>query len=627
MDLPVDPSTDLSADAKAQIWADALTAMALVALDPPAFGGIVVRAHAGPVRDGLVKAFQDLVPSEMPVRKMPSHIADERLLGGLDMAATLKAGKPVTQRGLLSETDGGVILVPMAERMEALTASRLTAVLDTGEVALERDGIAATLPAKLGVVALDEGIQGSLGDETLSAALADRMAFRTDLTHLSIRDMADAPLTQQDVAAAKGLFDTAPTDDQLLETMTALATAFGVSSVRAILFAIRAARALAALDGRAHTEDQDIELAARLVIAPRATRLPMQEQSAEEQPEEEPEVPPDEQPEEPPEPDQQEQEMGQEDRDDPPPPPDGPLDDQVLEAVESAIPAHLLEQLKLGAAMGGSSAQSAGGKGAQQQALMRGRPIGSRRGRLDGRSKLHVVDTLRAAAPWQPLRRQAGESASRISVIGDDIRVRRFKQNEESVTIFLVDASGSAALHRLAEVKGAVELLLAESYARRDYVALITFRGEGAEMVLPPTRSLVRAKRCLAGVPGGGGTPLAAGLDAGLDVALECKRLGRSPRLVVMSDAQANIGYDPTSGRAGAREDALTAAKRIAAHGIASLFVDTSPQRGSRKGTASASKAFDIAQAMHAIHLPLPYPNAAGLKELVDGGLQRKMAG
>jgi magnesium chelatase subunit D len=616
MDIPVDPSTDLSADAKAQIWADALTAMALVALDPHAFGGIVIRAHAGPVRDALVKTLHGLVADTMPVRKMPSHIADERLLGGLDMAATLKAGKPVTQRGLLSEADGGIILVPMAERLEALTASRLTGVLDTAEVALERDGIAASLPAKLGVVALDEG----LGEESLSHALADRMAFRVDLTQLSIRDLAEAPLAQQDVAKAKSVFGAASTDDRLLETITALATAFGVSSVRAILFAIRTARGLAALDGRAHVEDQDVELAARLVIAPRATRLPMHDQPEDEQPPNE--MTPDEAP----PPESEAQDMSQQDeQDDPQPAPDGPLEDRVLEAVEAAIPAQLLEQLKLGAAMATSSAQSAGGQGAQQQALIRGRPIGSRRGRLDGRAKLHVVDTLRAAAPWQPIRRQSHDKASRLSITNDDIRVRRFKQNEESVAIFVVDASGSAALHRLAEVKGAVELLLAESYARRDYVALIIFRGESAEMVLPPTRSLVRAKRCLAGVPGGGGTPLAAGLDAGLDVALECRRLGRSPRLVVMSDAQANIGYDPSSGRAGARADALTAAERIAAHGIASLFIDTSPQRGSRKG--SMSKAFEIAQAMRAIHLPLPYPNAAGLKELVDGGLQRKAVG
>jgi magnesium chelatase subunit D len=303
------------------------------------------------------------------------------------------------------------------------------------------------------------------------------------------------------------------------------------------------------------------------------------------------------------------------------------LEDQVLDAIEAAIPAHLLEQLKLGASMSKSNAQSAGGKGAQQQALMRGRPIGSRRGRLDGRSKLHVVDTLRAAAPWQTLRRQSGTMSSRIAVASDDIRVRRFKQNEESVTIFLVDASGSAALHRLAEVKGAVEMMLAESYARRDYVALIVFRGDRAEMVLPPTRSLVRAKRCLAGVPGGGGTPLAAGLDAGLEVALECQRIGRSPRLVVMSDAQANVGHDPATGRAGAHADALGSAQRIARHRIASLFIDTSPQRGGkRKQSPAPSKALEIANAMHAIHLALPHPNAAGLKDLIDGGLPKLQA-
>lgn len=605
----------LGEDAKAQSWADAQLAMALVALDPVAFGGMIIRAHAGPVRDALLKNFHDLRAPDMPMRRMPSHIADERLLGGLDMAATLKAGKPVTQRGLLCEADGGVVIVPMAERIEPLTASRLTGVLDMGEVVLERDGIAAILPAKLGVVALDEGIGG---EEAVSAALADRMAFRTDLSPLSIRDIVEPAVTRDEIDAARVLFGANTRDDKLLEVITALAIAFGVSSVRAILFAVRTAKGLAALDRREVAEDQDIELAARMVIAPRATRLPMEDRQDESPPDE---LPPDEKPEE-----QERENAGADEQDDPPPPPDGPLDDQVLEAVEAAIPTDLLERLKIGAALGKSGPQSAGGKGAQQQALMRGRPIGSRRGRIDGRDKLHVVDTLRAAAPWQPLRRKASDARSRISVTSEDIRVRRFKQHEESVTIFLVDASGSAALHRLAEVKGAVELLLAESYARRDYVALITFRGEGADLVLPPTRSLVRAKRSLAGVPGGGGTPLAAGLDAGLEVALECRRQGRTPRLVVMTDAQANVGYDPASGRSGAHADALTAARRVAMYDLAGLMIDTSARRGLAKSSA-VSKAAEVAEAMQAIHLPLPYPNAAGLKELVDGNVSRKLAG
>ncbi len=604
-----------SEDAKVQVWADAQLAVALVALDPAAFGGMIIRAHAGPVRDALLKTFHGMCTPDMPVRRMPSHIADERLLGGLDMAATLKAGKPVTQRGLLSEADGGVVIVPMAERMEPLTASRLTGVLDTGEVVLERDGIAATLRALLGVLALDEGLGE---EEAVSAALADRMAFRADLSHLSIRDIADPVVTSAALSNARAVFGANAPDDRLLEVMTALAVAFGVSSVRAILFAVRTAKALAALDGRQDAEDHDIECAARLVIAPRATRLPMEDRQDESSPDE---TPPDEVPEE-----QEPESSSADEADDPPPPPDGPLDDQVLEAVEAAIPADLLERLKIGAALGKSGVQGAGGKGMQQQALMRGRPIGSRRGRLDGRSKLHVVDTLRAAAPWQPLRRKTPHARSAVMVTGDDIRVRRFKQREESVTIFLVDASGSAALHRLAEVKGAVELLLAESYARRDFVALVTFRGESADLVLPPTRSLVRAKRCLAGVPGGGGTPLATGLDAGLEIALESRRQGRTPRLVVMTDGQANVGYDPTSGRAQAHADAIIAANRLAMYQIAALMIDTSPRRSGAKSDRP-SKAAEVAEAMGAVHLALPYPNAAGLKELVDGDISRKLAG
>jgi magnesium chelatase subunit D len=190
---------------------------------------------------------------------------------------------------LLSEADGGVIVVPMAERMEALTASRLTAALDTGAVVLERDGIAASLPAKLGVLALDEG----MGEETLSAALADRMAFHCDLNELSIRDMSVSPLARADVDAGRTLFARMASDDALMEVMTALATAFGVSSVRAILFAIRAAQGLAALDGREKAEETDIELAARLVIAPRATRLPVEEQEEGQEPSEAPDDEPD----------------------------------------------------------------------------------------------------------------------------------------------------------------------------------------------------------------------------------------------------------------------------------------------------------------------------------------------
>ena len=179
----------------------------------------------------------------------------------------------------------------------------------------------------------------------------------------------------------------------------------------------------------------------------------------------------------------------------------------------------------------------------------------------------------------------------------DDLRVQRLKSRQEALTIFAVDASGSAALARLAEAKGAVELLLAQAYVKRAQVALIAFRGTSANLLLPPTRSLTRARRELGELPGGGGTPIAAGLNAARELAVAAARRGRTPFLVILSDGRANVTADGTPDRARAEEEALAAAKALAAEGVASAFVDISPRprpEGAR-----------LAAAMHARYLPL----------------------
>ncbi len=197
----------------------------------------------------------------------------------------------------------------------------------------------------------------------------------------------------------------------------------------------------------------------------------------------------------------------------------------MLEAVRAAIPANLLDQLLAG---GPRLTAAKAGRVGQAAASRTGRPIGSRRGD-PRRGRLDLLGTLRAAAPWQAIRQREGETR-RIVVRRDDLRIRILRQRTETTTVFCVDASGSAALERLAEAKGAVELLLAEAYVRRDRVALVAFRGTGAELVLPPTRSLTRAKRGLSGLPGGGGTPLAAGIDAAVAVALGVRRAAAGRR-------------------------------------------------------------------------------------------------
>ena len=172
----------------------------------------------------------------------------------------------------------------------------------------------------------------------------------------------------------------------------------------------------------------------------------------------------------------------------------------------------------------------------------------------------------------QPGRATAASGAiARVEVRREDFHVTRYRERAETTTIFVVDASGSSALHRLAEAKGAVELLLAECYVRRDRVALVAFRGAGAELLLPPTRSLVRAKRSLAGLPGGGGTPLACGLDAAALIAEGVLRRGGTPTLVVLTDGRANVARDGTHGRELAQRDATTAARRLRARGVAAV--------------------------------------------------------
>ena len=195
----------------------------------------------------------------------------------------------------------------------------------------------------------------------------------------------------------------------------------------------------------------------------------------------------------------------------------------------------------------------------------------------------------------------------------EDFHITRFKQTGQTTTLFVVDASGSSALHRLAEAKGAVELLLADCYVRRDRVAVLAFRGKTAELLLPPTRSLARAKRSLAGLPGGGGTPLASAIDAARELADQISRRGETPIIVLLTDGRGNIARDGTSGRARASEDALTAARQMRMDGISCLLMDTSPQPQAAAQT--------LAREMGAAYVPLPHAGAQMLSQVVRAAM------
>lgn len=605
------PNADhLSDEDQDSLWQQAVQVAVLLAIDPGTLGGVRIRASAGPVRDAWLNLLRSLMSPSRWVR-MPVSITDERLLGGLDLSATLASGRPVLQHGLLVEADGGTLILTMAERLPTSTAARLTQVMDEGAVVLERDGLAERRATRFAVVALDEGLSE---EESLSQALRDRLAFELDLRPISPRRVNDVDMQQMmsgsidDIVAARAGLAGIEVPDEVLRVLCGTAMALGVDSMRASIMARAVARASAALFGNQTVSDDDARLAATLVLSPRATRMPSAPEQEQEEP---PEQPIDDAPPNDPDDDKDDQ---QDDQTSPPDPSlNKAMEDRVLEAAKAAIPAGLLSQLFAGSLQ---QRASSGKSGAMVKGGQRGRPSGSRRAQPAHGSRLHLIDTLRAAAPWQKIRKATlgPEAQQRVQVRSDDFHIARIKQKTATTTLFVVDASGSSALHRLAEAKGAVELLLADCYVRRDQVALIAFRGKVAELLLPPTRSLVRAKRSLSGLPGGGGTPLATAIDTAASVAEGLRRRGQSPVVVLLTDGRANVARDGSGGRERAQSEATQAARQLAALQVPLLFIDTSPK--------PQEAAAQLAGAMRARYIPLPQAGAAAVSLAVRAATQ-----
>jgi magnesium chelatase subunit D len=439
-------------------------------------------------------------------------------------------------------------------------------------VAVERDGIAASAPARFGLVLLDEGED----DEAPPAALLERVGLHVEMAVLHGECAFDVA-TAAEVDAARARLPRVSASDAQRAAMVEAALRLGAPSLRAPLFALATARALAALEGLDAPSDHEMELALALVLLPRATRLPAAPPEAEPPP---PEPPSD------PTTDQRIETST-----------DEPLADRLIEATQAALPDGVLELLARSALSGKGAGRAR--HGTEVRTTKHGRAVGSRRGDPRRGPRLDLLATVRTAAPWQRLRgRPMDDRTAPLRVVRDDLRVRRLVHRVGTTVIFVVDASGSSALARLNEAKGAVELLLADSYVRRDRVALVAFRGTRAELVLPPTRSLARARRALAGVPGGGGTPLATALDVARALAVAVRRGGGSPLAVLLTDARANVRRDGTGGRPQAEAEAREAARGLAGDGVPALLVDTSAR--------PSPFARELAGAMNATYLPLP---------------------
>lgn len=587
---------DLTQDLEHALWADACFAAEVFALLVRAGkfekAGLRVKAHAGPVREVWMQHLKSLLPDSTSLQQVPINISVERLLGGLDLGLTLSEGRAVEMRGVLSKADQNVLFLPMAGLTDPAIVPLIAASMDSGEVRVERDGLSTVRPARFAVLCFDE----SDDDDAVSGDLVDRLMLHVDLRCVSVR-AAQAPSLAP--ALREGTKPAPNVPDDVRSQLCALPQAFGLSSMRPALQMNDLARALCQLSGDTQVSEEHVSAAIRLGLVHRANQLPAAPQEPEEE-QSEPEPQPPEDP----------------SNSEPPPEntaePSGDTkmpDDMAIETMQASLPHGLLAYLKAGRAAL-SKQSSAGRRGVRKTGGSRGRPLASRKGALAAGKRLDLIGTLRAAAPFQKARAQKAVEQNRpsnvkVHVRPADFHIRRYQESSETTTIFVVDASGSTAFNRLREAKGAVELLLGESYARRDYVALISFRGRDAQVLLPPTRALVRAKRSLASLPGGGGSPLASGILAAHSLALEERKKGRDPSIVVMTDGSANVDVQGAGGRKQAAEDADKFARLIAFSGIPAILVDIGrqPQRRARQ----------LAEIMDATYLPMPF---AGSKDL-----------
>jgi len=601
----IEPASALGCD---EAWRDALLAARLLQCGGPQIGGLWLRARAGGVRDAYLDHLRTSVLSDLAWVRVPNSVSHAALLGQIDIPATASTGRVVTQPGLLTRADGGVLLLPMAERLDAATAVIIGHAMDSGTVRRLQHGSGSPQEekARFQVIALDEAASA---EETLPAALGGRLGLRVDLNAVSwsaVRDLPPAPCQQcvPDWRQAK-------LTDPMLALLSAIATASGHTSLRVLHHLATVSRLSASLEDRCDVGETDALLAIRLCLGVRLQAQPDQPETDMPEPARQPS--PDTAPD-PPE------------TRDPPSTQDLTALSELLAAVEAGTIDGLPEFDPTRTAR--SQIARSGKSGVARKDARRGRPVSVSRSAPFPNARPNIIATLRAAAPWQVIRgRNRALLLSRVSdrheargrqpralITKDDYRYQRLRHETPSTAIFMVDASGSTALERLGETKGAIEQLLARCYVRRDEVAMIAFRGCGAETVLAPTRSLVMAKRKLAGLPGGGPTPLVSGLEKGLELGLSVRRQGSTPVMVLLTDGRGNIARNGEPDRGRAQEELGHIADRYRSLEMRSICIDIARRPRDAVATLAEKMGADLHFLRHA--------DAAAMSDVVNASLE-----
>ncbi|WP_294344159.1 magnesium chelatase ATPase subunit D [Prosthecochloris sp.] len=567
-------------------------ALMLLAVDP-SLGGVVVPAAVGSGKSTLARSFADILPEETPFVELPLNVTEDRLIGGVDLEATLAQGERVVQHGVLSKAHGGVLYVDSLSLLDSSAISHIMDAMSRGAVLVEREGLSEVHPSKFMLIGTYDPSDGEV-----RMGLLDRIGmivpFNTQNDYRARKLIVKCVLgengnedTEDELKMLMGLIQAAkeqlPLVSMTREQMQGLiqsAVSLGVEGNRADIFAIRAAKASAALAQRTDVDEDDLKLALKLVLVPRATRMPEPEEEVMDEMPPDEEMPPDtpeseeqDAPEDSSEPDSNEEEEQEETPD--------MIEELMMEAVETELPDNIMN-ISLAAKRKSKS-------GSRGEALnnRRGRFVRSQEGEMRS-GKVAIIPTLISAAPWQESRKQErkkkyGKVNTALVINKEDVRIKKFRDKSGTLYVFMVDASGSMALNRMRQAKGAVSHLLQNAYVHRDQVSLISFRGKEAQLLLPPSQSVDRAKRELDVLPTGGGTPLASALFLGLETAKQARTKGVSQIMfVLITDGRGNISlqslYDQDAPKATKEEvenEIEGLAATVFAEGIASVVIDT----------------------------------------------------